>query len=134
MVGKHRQDAASWITLNPCDASIRRIPSWRKPAQREDAGAEALLRNGRVYQRPNRSFEWQRSLRRAVGPGQVLTGLGATLQLGFITTILLLLAFLQSLAWAVMYLWTGSILFVGVVMLVNQATTGTYSPVHVMGF
>jgi hypothetical protein len=33
-----------------------------------------------------------------------------------------------------MYLWTGSILFVGVVMLVNQATTGTYSPVHVMGF
>jgi hypothetical protein len=34
----------------------------------------------------------------------------------------------------VMYLWTGCILFVGVVMLVNQAATGTYSPVHVMGF
>ena len=34
----------------------------------------------------------------------------------------------------VMYLWTGCILFVGVVMLVNQAVTGTYSPVHVMGF
>jgi len=47
--------------------------------------------------------------RRAVAPGQVLTGLGATLQLGFITTILLLLAFLQSLAWAVMYLWTGAV-------------------------
>ena len=34
----------------------------------------------------------------------------------------------------VMYVWTGCILFVGVVMLVNQAVTGTYSPVHVAGF
>lgn len=34
----------------------------------------------------------------------------------------------------VMYVWTGSILYIGVVLLVNQAVTGTYSPVHVMGF
>lgn len=34
----------------------------------------------------------------------------------------------------VMYVWTGCILFVGVVLLVNQAVTGTYAPVHVAGF
>ena len=34
----------------------------------------------------------------------------------------------------VMYVWTGCILFVGVVMLLNQAVTGTYSPAKVMGF
>jgi hypothetical protein len=34
----------------------------------------------------------------------------------------------------VMYVWTGCILYVGVVMLLNQAVTGTYSPVHVIGF
>ena len=34
----------------------------------------------------------------------------------------------------VMYVWTGCILYVGVVMLVNQAVTGTYAPVHVAGF
>ena len=34
----------------------------------------------------------------------------------------------------VMYVWTGCILYVGLVLLVNQGVTGTYSPVHVMGF
>ena len=34
----------------------------------------------------------------------------------------------------VMYVWTGCILFVGVVLLLNQAVTGTYAPTHVAGF
>ena len=44
--------------------------------------------------------------RRAKAPGRTLTAGGATVQLGIITTGLLLLAFLQSLIWALMYLWT----------------------------
>lgn len=44
--------------------------------------------------------------RRAKGPGRPLTTLGATLQMGTITTGLLILAFLQSVAWALMFLWT----------------------------
>jgi len=44
--------------------------------------------------------------RRARVPGQALTGFGASVQLGVITTGLLILAFLQSLLWALMYLWT----------------------------
>ena len=34
----------------------------------------------------------------------------------------------------VMYVWTGCILYVGVVALLNQAVTGTYCPHKVMGF
>ena len=34
----------------------------------------------------------------------------------------------------VMYVWTGCILYVGVVLLLNQAVTGTYAPTHVAGF
>jgi|KBSMisStaDraftv2_1062788.scaffolds.fasta_scaffold03770_2 voltage-gated potassium channel len=44
--------------------------------------------------------------RRRWGAGKALTGFGATLQLGVITSGLLILAFLQSFAWALMYLWT----------------------------
>jgi hypothetical protein len=33
-----------------------------------------------------------------------------------------------------MLVWTGCLLFVGVVALVNQAVTGTFTPVHVAGF
>jgi hypothetical protein len=34
----------------------------------------------------------------------------------------------------VMLVWTGCLVFVGVVALVNQAVTGTFSPVHVAGY
>ena len=34
----------------------------------------------------------------------------------------------------VMLVWTGCLLFVGVVALVNQAVTGTFTPVHVAGY
>jgi hypothetical protein len=34
----------------------------------------------------------------------------------------------------VMLVWTGCLLYVGVVALVNQAVTGTYTPVHVAGY
>ena len=44
--------------------------------------------------------------RRPWGAGKALTAFGATAQLGVITTGLLILAFLQSAAWALMYLWT----------------------------
>jgi hypothetical protein len=44
--------------------------------------------------------------RRAKAPGRTLTAVGAAFQLGIITTGLLLLAFVQSLVWALMYLWT----------------------------
>jgi uncharacterized protein (DUF697 family) len=34
----------------------------------------------------------------------------------------------------VMLVWTGCLLYVGVVALVNQAVTGTFTPVHVAGY
>ncbi|SRR5260221_10630475 len=34
----------------------------------------------------------------------------------------------------VMLVWTGCLVFVGVVALVNQAVTGTFTPVHVAGY
>jgi hypothetical protein len=33
-----------------------------------------------------------------------------------------------------MLVWTGCLLYVGVVALVNQAVTGTFTPVHVAGY
>lgn len=45
--------------------------------------------------------------RRWKSHGRVLTVIDATLQLGTITTGLLLLSFVQALGWALMYLWTG---------------------------
>ena len=44
--------------------------------------------------------------RRAKASGRTLTVVAATLQLCIIATGLLLLAFVQSLFWALMYLWT----------------------------
>jgi hypothetical protein len=34
----------------------------------------------------------------------------------------------------VMLVWTGSLVFVGIVALVNQAVTGTFTPLHVAGY
>ena len=49
----------------PPHAPLRRLPSRREPTERENAGAQASLRERRLFRRHHRSRQRQRRLRRA---------------------------------------------------------------------